>query len=238
MLINKSNLFTPIFLLTGLLVQVVTFVLVPDNPWSLVSGLFGICSVVLCSEGSILTFFFGFGQIITYTYLCWLERFYAGIAMNCFYFVSQVYGIYVWRRRCTHPAAVTPKADTEASPAADSSVITSFNNSIIKTRSLSSQLFLLLSVVLVVSSAATGFMLARFTDDTQPWFDAFTTVPAIAAQVLMVMAYRQHWYIWFAIDILYILLWAQAGNACMLMQYVFWTANCIYGYIVWRRRSA
>ena len=224
MLINKSNLFTPVFLLTGLLVQVVTFVLVPDNPWSLVSGLFGICSVVLCSEGSILTFFFGFGQIITYTYLCWLERFYAGIAMNCFYFVSQLYGIYVWRSRLAPDAGKTE----EDSPAP----------SRLRARSLSTQLFLLLSVVLVVSSAATGFLLARFTDDTQPWFDAFTTVPAIAAQVLMVMAYRQHWYIWFAIDILYILLWAQAGNACMLMQYVFWTANCIYGYIVWRRRSA
>ena len=221
MSITRNSLFPALFIVTGIIVQVVAYVLVPDNPWSLVSGLFGICSVVLCSEGSILTFFFGFGQIITYTYLCWLERFYAGIAMNAFYFLSQIYGIYVWRHRIIQD---------------NDSISPSLKQSIIKTRSLRPQVFVLLSVVMVACSAATGFLLARFTDDTQPWFDAFTTVPAIAAQILMVMAYRQHWYIWFAIDILYIFLWAQAGNACMLMQYAFWTANCVYGYLVWAKR--
>ena len=48
-------------LAAGLVVQVVVFVLMPDNPWSLVSGLLGMCSVVLCSQGNILTFLFGFG---------------------------------------------------------------------------------------------------------------------------------------------------------------------------------
>jgi nicotinamide mononucleotide transporter len=222
MTLTRNNIFPAFFLITGLVVQVVAYVLVPDNPWSLVSGLFGICSVVLCSQGNILTFFFGFGQILTYTWLCWLERFYAGIAMNVFYFVSQIYGIYVWRRRMA-PEDVNSQI--------------SIVNSQLKTRSLSAKVFILLSVTLVACSAATGFLLSRFTDDTQPYFDAFTTVPAVAAQILMVMAYRQQWYIWFAIDVLYVFMWAQAGNACMLMQYAFWCANCIYGYIIWTRRT-
>ena len=80
------------FLVLGLLIQVFTFVFLPDdNPWSLVSGLLGVCSVVLGAQGNILTFVFGFAQVATYTYLCCLERFYAEIAMNVYYFIRKVY---------------------------------------------------------------------------------------------------------------------------------------------------
>ena len=71
----KPRVFDWSFLIAGWVVQVVVFMLAPTHPLSLVSGLLGITSVILCSQGKILTFVFGFGQIITYTYLCWLERF-------------------------------------------------------------------------------------------------------------------------------------------------------------------
>ena len=89
------------FLSLGLAVQVLTYCLMPDSPWSLVSGLLGICSVVLGAQGNILTFVFGFAQVGTYTYLCVQERFYAEIALNIFYFLTMIYGVYVWKRRLT-----------------------------------------------------------------------------------------------------------------------------------------
>lgn len=198
------------FLVTGLTVQVGTYLWMPENPWSLVSGMFGICSVVLCSGGSIWTFFFGFGQILTYSYLCYLEHFYAGIAMNVFYFLSQIYGIWCWHHRIQNSGEKT-----------------------LVTRSIGGMRMLLLATVTLAASWLTGWMLAHYTNDTQPYLDAFTTVPAIAAQILMVMAYREHWFIWFAIDLLYLLLWARAENYCMVMQYAFWIVNCVYGFIRW-----
>ena len=71
----------------------------PDTPWSLISGLLGICSVVLSAQGNILTFVFGFGQVATYTYLCVREQFYAEIALNIYYFLTMIYGVYVWKKR-------------------------------------------------------------------------------------------------------------------------------------------
>lgn len=201
-------------LLSGIAVQVITFALVPDNPWSLVSGLFGICSVVLCSQGNILTFFFGFGQILTYTYLCCLERLYAEIAMNVFYFFTQIYGIYAWRKRLIQPADHTPAVE-------------------IHTRRLSAPAMALLTAVMLLLSVLTGYLLSHYTDDSQPYLDAFTTVPAIAAQILMVLAYREQWYIWLFIDILYVVLWFRADNYCMTAQYIFWCINCIYGFVHW-----
>lgn len=203
---------TWIFLILGVLVQVVTFYVLPeDNPWSLVSGVLGICSVVLGAQGNILSFVFGFAQVATYTYLCCIERFYAEIAMNIYYFITMIYGVYCWRKRLT-------------------------NNSMqLQTRRLSAKTLPWIIVAIIILSVLVGWLLGHYTDDPQPYMDAFTTVPAIAAQLLMVLAYREQWYLWLVVDLLAVVMWLRAENYCMAAQYAFWCANCVYGYIQWTK---
>lgn len=200
-----------IFLALGLLVQVVTYSLMPHSPWALVSGLLGICSVVLSAQGNILTFVFGFGQVITYTYLCSVEHFYAEIAINIYYFFTMIYGVYCWRKRLS----------------GDSLQVT--------TRRISRKVFPLIGIGIVLLSWLTGWLLARYTDDPQPYLDAFTTVPALLAQILMVMAFREQWYLWLIVDVLAMIMWLRAENYCMAAQYAFWCANCVYGYVQWTK---
>ena len=204
-----------IFLIVGILLQLITFGLLPeDNPLSLVSGILGICSVVLGAQGNILTFVFGFAQVGTYTYLCCLERFYAEIAINIYYFITMIYGVYCWRKRLS-------------------------NNTLqLKTRSLSSKSIPIVAIVIILMSVAVGWLLSGYTDDPQPYLDAFTTIPAIAAQLLMVMAYREQWYLWLIVDVLAAIMWLRAENYCMATQYAFWCANCIYGYTQWTKLLA
>ena len=203
---------TWIFLILGILVQVVAFHVLPeDNPWSLVSGLLGICSVVLGAQGNIWSFVFGFAQVGTYTYLCCIEHFYAEIAMNMYYFVTMLYGVYCWRRRL--------QQDTKQ----------------LQTRRLPAKLLPWLSAGVLLLSILTGWLLSRYTDDPQPYMDALTTVPAIAAQLLMVLAYREQWYLWLVVDVLAVVMWLRAENYCMAAQYAFWCANCVYGYIQWTK---
>ena len=200
------------FLIVGLLVQVITFLVMLDNLWSLVSGMLGIFSVVLGAQGNILTFVFGFAQVGTYTYLCCMERFYAEIAMNVYYFFTMMYGVYVWRKRLTTKDSMQ-----------------------IQTRVLSKQFIAAVSIIVLLASLLTGWLLGRFTDDTQPYLDAFTTIPALVAQVLMVLAYREQWYLWIFVDVLATVMWLRAGNYCMAAQYAFWCINCVYGYVQWTR---
>lgn len=200
-----------LFLVTGLLVQIITFCAVPHNPWAMVSGMLGICSVVLGAKGNILTFFFGFAQVGTYTYLCCVEHFYAEIAINIYYFFTMIYGVYCWHRRLKNSTLQ------------------------VQTRRLSRRIFPLLTVAIVVLSIFVGWLLSRYTDDPQPYLDAMTTVPAIAAQILMVMAYREQWYLWLMVDVLALVMWVRAENYCMAAQYAFWCANCVYGYIQWTK---
>lgn len=211
---QKNKRFDYVFLAIGLLVQGVTYCIVPNSPWSLVSGLLGICSVVLCSQGNILSFAFGFAQVATYTYLCIAERFYGEIAINAYYFVTMLYGVYAWRKRI----------DKDSQDAHT-----------IHPRHLSKRVFVLISIGCAIASLVAGFLLARYTDDTQPYLDAFTTVPAIVAQLLMVMVYREQWYLWLVVDVLSMVMWINAGDYCLAAQYLFWCANCVYGLYNWKQ---
>ena len=184
----------------------------PHDTWlSLVSGCFGVCSVCLASQGNIFTYLFGFAQVGTYTYLCYTQRFYGEIAINAYYFVTMIYGVYVWKSRIRNQESglVTP-------------------------RRLSWLTLVLIAVCTLLGSWLTGWGLAAWTDDTQPYLDAFTTIPALVAQVLMILVYREHWYLWLAVDILSVALWLRAGDYCMAAQYAFWCANCLYGLRRWR----
>ena len=202
--------FDVIFLITGLAVQVLAFWLAPTHWLSLVSGLLGITAVILCSQGNIWTFAFGFGQIITYTILCWMERFYAGIAMNVFYFLTQIYGIYAWRKlRTNSPAVIVP-------------------------RSMQIMHFLILCVAVAVVSVGVGWLLQQYTDDTQPYMDAITTTFSVAAQIMLILAIRQQWWLWLFVDVLFVAMWISAGNWNMVMQYGFWCINCVYGLLRWK----
>ena len=210
----QSKRFDIIFLVSGLLVQILVYWLAPTHPLSLISGLLGIISVILCSQGNIWTFAFGFGQILTYSGLCYMERFYAGLGMNAFYFLSQIYGIYAWRKQRTG------------------------DSPIISPRSLPIKWFALLFVGIAVVSFATGWILRQYTDDSQPYLDAVTTVVSVVAQVMLVMAIRQQWWLWLFVDVLFVVMWIIAGNWSMVAQYSFWCINCVYGMLRWRSLAA
>ena len=214
-ILTRDNAFMWAFLIVGMSVQVVTFLITKQTALSLVCGLLGICSVILCSQGNILTFAFGFAQILTYSYICYKESLYGTLAINAYYFITQIYGVYVWRKRLKDDN----KDIAESVP----------------TRHLSMRFIAIMSVLLIVCSYITGLCLSHFTNDSQPYLDAFTTVPALLAQVLMILAYREQWYIWFLIDVLYVVLWARAGDYCLFAQHIFWCVNCIYGYIHWSK---
>lgn len=215
---DKGKVFGYCFIAVGLLVQAVAYLagsrLSPLasqlSVLSLVSGCLGVCSVCLTAQGNILTFVFGFAQVGTYTWLCVEQRFYGEIVINAYYFLTMIYGVYAWRKRLDAGSRT------------------------VKPRRLTYPVLALIAVGTLALSWLTGWGLAAWTDDTQPYLDAFTTVPALVAQVLMILVYREHWFIWLAVDILSVVLWLRAGDWCMVAQYVFWCANCLYGLKRWK----
>ena len=201
------------FITVGILIQILTFLILKDPILSCISGIAGVISVVQCSERKISFYFWGFLQIGTFVVICLQENLYAKLVENAFYVVTMLIGIGIWMRN----------KDREDERRVESKTL------------LSETKFNVLAIVAILTCCSSCIL--STTDDPQPIMDSVTTVPAIAAQTLMVTRYREQWLYWGFVDITNIILWIVAGNWCMVMQYVFWTVNCIYGYYNWKSQK-
>lgn len=207
-LFGGRSLFDWGLLALGIVVQIVVFALTGDKVLSLVSGIAGTICVVLTSQRKVSSFAWGILQIVTYVILCWQQRFYGEIVENAFYMATTIGGIVIWLKRYD-----ADKAE-------------------VQTERLGLRGWLLWGGVFVVGTAAVAVILSK-TDDTQPFLDAITTVPAFIAQVLLMTRYREQWIFWLVVDTLCVAMWAVAQDWCMVAQYAFWIITCLYGLKRW-----
>ncbi len=205
--------FEKLFMLFGILLQIVVFAFVPDTPLNIIAGLAGVVSVVMCAKGRTMFYFVGFIQTVTYLVLSWQNKFYGEVIENLFYFVTMIWGIFVWK-----------KNETKNDDGTEDVLAKVFT-----------PLQWVLSIVgTVIATIAMGYWLDSI-GSAQAYTDAATNVMAIFAQLLMVRRYREQWAWWLIIDLFCIKLWWVAGNWSMVAMYIFWTANTIYGWINWSK---
>ena len=209
--VNGRNLFEVLFVLFGILTQVITYVVTGDTFLSFISGIFGVFAVVLTSQRKISSYIFSFAQLLTYVVLLFQQNLYAAIFENVFYFVTLVFGVFIWLK---HYGEENEENKVE-------------------TKHLTKEGWWYCIWLTILGTFIIWAILAR-TDDTQPFMDAITTAPALVAEVLMICRYREQWYFWGLVDVLCIVLWCRTDNWCMVAQYIFWTANCVYGYFKWK----
>lgn len=205
------TLFERLFLVTMLAVQIIVFTLYPETVISIISGIAGVISVVLCAKGKISFYYIGFIQTISYLYLAWQNRFYGEVAENIFYLATMIIGIFLWRKN-------SAKMDD--------------GGKYVKAKAMSARMWIVSTLATIASTIVTGMLLDSI-GSQQAYTDAATNVLAIFAQILMIKGYREQWVWWIAIDLICIKLWLVAGNWSMVAMYIAWTINCIYGWINW-----
>lgn len=207
------NTFEKLFMLFGIILQIVVFMITPDTPLNVISGLAGIVSVVMCAKGRTMFYFVGFIQTVTYLVLAWQNRFYGEVLENLFYFVTMIWGIFVWKSN-----EVKNEDGTE--------------DVLAKVFTAKQWFWSILGTI--VTTVAMGYWLDGI-GSAQAYTDAATNVMAIFAQLLMVRRYREQWIWWLVIDVFCIKMWFVAGNWSMVAMYIFWTANTIYGWFNWSK---
>jgi nicotinamide mononucleotide transporter len=213
-MLNLSRLFNTQqfgvwFLFIGVILQIISYVITGSSWISLISGITGIISVVLCAQRKISFYLFGYIQLVTYCILAYQQNFYGELIENVFYAITMVYGLIIWFRH-------KDIKDTRK----------------VESRELSKHQFNWVKITCIIGIILLYYIL-RNTNDTQPFLDSVTTIPAFIAQILMILAYREQWYFWLIIDIASIWMWAVVGDWCMASQFVFWTINCLYGLHKW-----
>ena len=202
----EKSVFSVCFLLFGFVTQVATFLYTNDSTLSLISGISGIVSVILCSQRNMSFYFWSFFQIITFVTICYQQRLFGKIFENAFYFITILYGLYEWRNHINHE--------------------------VVQTRKLSLKNWIYCAFQAVCGTIVLHSALSILGGNSA-WLDSVTTTMAIIAQILMILRYRENWYFWLMVDVICVILWFIQSNYCMMMQYIFWTINCLYGLYKW-----
>lgn len=210
---NGYTTFEKLFLLFMVILQVGVFIVYPDSPLNIIAGLAGVVSVVMCAKGRTMFYFIGFIQTITYLILAWQNKFYGEVLENLFYFVTMIWGIFVWKKN-----EIKNEDGTED----------------VITKKFTITQWILSIAGTIVATIIMGYWLTGI-GSAQAYTDAATNVMAIFAQLLMVRRYREQWIWWLLIDVFCIKMWFVAGNWSMVAMYVAWTANCIYGWFNWSK---
>ena len=225
--IDGKSWFDWAFLCVGLMLQIIAIIagVITDNPDSIglmISGLSGVISVILCSQGKISFYLFGYIQLLTYVFCFSIPNNLHGETLeNGMYLLTMLYGIHAWLKNYRRDK-VTESIE-------------------IKSRKLTLTGNTTIAVIFIVGVIGYYLFLKNVplfgVMDSDPFIDSLTSVPAYIAQILMVLGFREQWVYWFILDVSSVVLAVRAGSFVIAAQFIFWTMNCVYGFIKWSKSA-
>lgn len=205
---TKDKIFDYGFMSLGVLLQVICFILTKDDILSFICGLSGVINVVLCSQRKMSFYLFAYIQMFTYIIIIYQNKLWGELGENIFYLVTTTVALFLWKKNYNK------------------------EENVVEAKKFTNMDWVISGGVFILATFILYWFLLK-TDDPKPFLDAVSTVPAFIAQILLMLRYREQWVMWIIVDIATLILWISIGNIFMVMQYIFWTMNCVYGYYKW-----
>ncbi len=170
----------------------------------------GIANVTLVVLRSIWNYVFGLAMVALYAVIFLDAKLYSDALLQVFFFVVQIYGWWNWAR---------VRAETGE----------------IAVGVLTARERLLWMLGCAAGAAVWGYGMDRFTDAAFPWFDATLTIVSVVAQILQSRRKLESWWLWIAVDLGSVALYAAKGLRLTMLLYTIFLALAIWGLIDWRR---
>jgi nicotinamide mononucleotide transporter len=170
----------------------------------------GIACVALAVAQRIETFPVGIANNVFFVVLFTDARLYADAALQVVYIALGAMGWWVWATRARSPLAIT-----RAGPR------------------------LMLATTLAVGVAT--LILApvlRAAHGAAPGWDALTTSMSLGAQLLLNLKRLETWYVWIAVDVIYVPLYFSRDLNLTALVYIVFLLLCIQGWRQWRTVTA
>jgi len=184
------------------------------SPWTEALGAStGAVCVWLAAVSDPWTWPIGIANNLLYLVVFWGSGLYADAGLQLVYAAISVYGIVRWRSgRGT--AAVRPVTRGRA-------------------RELG-----LTAAAMVAAGASLWLLLERATDSQVPAWDGTTTAMSLGAQWLMSRRVIENWWLWIAVDLVYVPLYLWKGLHVTAGLYAVFLGLCVLGLVGWRRELA
>lgn len=182
----------------------------------LVASILTLVCVFQIARQSIWNFLWGSIGVILYGWIFYQVHLYADMTLQLFYFLPiQLYGWYFWY----NSGGYTEEKDSLAT----------------------SWLYLdervLVALVLVLGTVVAWFGYSNFTDAHFPGWDSFILIASVIAQYLLSKKFIENWFLWIAVDLVAIPLYAVKGLYVTSGLYVILLTLCVYGLVSWIKSS-
>ena len=175
----------------------------------LTAVLLAVAYLVLAIRQNIWCWFCAAISTAMYVYLFASANLYMESLLNVFYFGMALYGWTVWRGGKTgdeQPVSVWPI-----------------------------QVHVYAIAIIIPVAAASGFLLARFTDAAYPYIDSATTFAAIWATFLVARKILENWWYWLVIDVVSVFIYWTRGLEATAILFVVYVVLIPIGLIAWTR---
>lgn len=171
----------------------------------------GLLSVWLTARENIWAWPTGLASVACFCVMFWEVKLYADMTLQVVFFVLSVYGWYVWLTK-REGASVRP------------------------TRKIGRRLALLLPALFVAVTWGWGYWLAQHTDASIPYADACIATLSLIAQYLLSAKVLENWYVWLAVDVLSIGMYAYKELYALAFLYVIFFGIAAMGLWSWKKQ--
>ncbi|WP_308255314.1 nicotinamide riboside transporter PnuC [Geminocystis sp. GBBB08] len=179
------------------------------TPLESIALIFSAWSVWLLSQNQLLGWWLGLIGVIAYGIVFYRVQLYGEVGLQVFYLITSIQGIWIWWRG--------GKDQTEKP-------ITNIKFS-----------WLIISFVASLLGIIALRLILIKLNGSAPFWDAFTTVYSIIAQLYLMLRYVQSWYLWIIVDIVYIPLYLSRGLYFTSFLYAIFLIMAVRGLIQFKK---
>lgn len=182
----------------------------------------GVAYVILASYQSIWCWLFAFISSSLYVYICIDFNLYIESGLQLFYVAMAIVGWLSWKHTNEHRTRATN--DLMDAPKEKSAV-----------QVWSLKLHALNIVASGVVAFTLGWIFDSYTDQSNPYMDAFTTVYSLLATFMVTRRVLENWIYWIVIDLVSIYLYSSRELYLSSVLYALFTILAAVGFYAWYR---
>lgn len=188
--------------------------------WEWLAVFLGILYVIFAARKQIICWYFAFASSALYVFICVEYQLYIESGLQLFYVAMAMVGWYSWRntKRVSSNVDLLDEIDID-------------QENDIKIWSLSKH-----AVNIIASgaiAASLGYFFSVYTNQANPFMDAFTTVFSLAATFMVTQKVLENWIYWVIIDLVSIYLYSSRGLQLSAVLYGIFTVLAIVGFVSW-----
>lgn len=180
------------------------------NVVELIGVVTGIACVWLAAKQNIWTWPIGLISVGMYVFVFYDARLYADMGLNAFYFVTSLYGWYMW--------LYGGKNDSER-----------------KVQRVSKKEMTVLLALGLVFTLSLGYFLDNYTDADLSYTDSATTAVSLMGYWMMAKKQLENWIVWLVVDVVYVGVYTYKDLYLTSFLYFVFLLLSIKGYLDWKK---